>query len=272
MQWFSSQNCNDFLGGGLRFSQRKAVRPTGIDNGNMPTNAGTLHLRWQSSASVAMQWCTFYWTFSRSSSGCHHAFSVRPRPSFSVPSSCKRYPITQTMNGHLHALQQRFAITCVWLVSGVYDLEPISRTYVNEPLKLTAREIEDCSPINLVEALVKNLLKAPNTTLTIVFGQYDPPVFREQSEKYHREIKEKLKPRRGTSDDQAFKLAEPLEIPDRDHFTVVDQLHNSVLLKDIQRCILQEGRLTRTIGLKPQAMPRESINLDQIDYSSLVQS
>ncbi len=64
----------------------------------------------------------------------------------------------------------------VILISGVYDLEPISLTPVNEPLQLTPVEVHDLSPIRH--------LPAPGPRYRVTVGERDTPEFIRQSRDY----------------------------------------------------------------------------------------
>lgn len=56
---------------------------------------------------------------------------------------------TMVMNRSGNALKQAgLAIGDLILISGVYDLEPIAETSINDPLQLTAQDIADLSPIH----------------------------------------------------------------------------------------------------------------------------
>ncbi|WP_170770934.1 alpha/beta hydrolase [Ruegeria lacuscaerulensis] len=64
----------------------------------------------------------------------------------------------------------------VILISGVYDLEPISLTPVNDPLQLTPVEVHDLSPILH--------LPAPGPRYRVTVGERDTPEFIRQSRDY----------------------------------------------------------------------------------------
>lgn len=64
----------------------------------------------------------------------------------------------------------------VILISGVYDLEPISQTSVNDPLQLTPVELHDLSPILN--------LPAPGPRYRITVGEQDTREFIRQSRDY----------------------------------------------------------------------------------------
>ncbi|WP_170418194.1 alpha/beta hydrolase [Ruegeria atlantica] len=64
----------------------------------------------------------------------------------------------------------------VILISGIYDLEPISLTSVNDPLKLTPVEIHDLSPILH--------LPRPGPRYSVTVAERDTPEFIRQSRDY----------------------------------------------------------------------------------------
>ena len=64
----------------------------------------------------------------------------------------------------------------VILISGVYDLEPISLTTVNDPLQLTPVEVNDLSPI-------RNLPR-PGPRYHVTVAEHDTPEFIRQSRDY----------------------------------------------------------------------------------------
>ncbi|MBO9448075.1 alpha/beta hydrolase [Ruegeria sp. R14_0] len=64
----------------------------------------------------------------------------------------------------------------VILISGIYDLEPISQTSVNDPLQLTPVEVHDLSPILH--------LPAPGPRYHVTVAERDTPEFIRQSRDY----------------------------------------------------------------------------------------
>ncbi len=60
------------------------------------------------------------------------------------------------------------------LVSGIYDLEPIVKTSVNDATQLNADSAKRLSPINLVS-------QASNTPITVIWGENETDEFKRQS-------------------------------------------------------------------------------------------
>ena len=63
------------------------------------------------------------------------------------------------------------------LVSGIYDLEPITRTSVNEAVQLNSESAKSLSPINFVS-------QALDTPLTIIWGENETDEFKRQSREF----------------------------------------------------------------------------------------
>lgn len=102
-------------------------------------------------------------------------------------------------------------IESLFLISGIYDLRPLVGTYINEPLKLDAKQAERLSP------LCQALHGLP--PLQLVHGEFDPPAFRAQGEA--------LKARAT----QAGVSAELCAQPDCDHFDILERVSvRSVLI------------------------------------------
>ncbi|XP_034044649.1 kynurenine formamidase isoform X2 [Thalassophryne amazonica] len=98
------------------------------------------------------------------------------------------------------------------LVSGVFDLQPILSTYINEPLKMTQEVALRNSPARLVSELKES---SSVCHVVVAVAQNDSPEFRKQSEEY-------------------FKMLESVgvnatmeDIPDTDHFSIIEQLVDS---------------------------------------------
>jgi arylformamidase len=70
----------------------------------------------------------------------------------------------------------REAIKGAVLVSGVYDLEPIRLSYVNEPLHLSEAEVEAWSPIRLEPVT--------DHPIVLVWGENETQEFKRQSRDY----------------------------------------------------------------------------------------
>lgn len=98
-------------------------------------------------------------------------------------------------------------IESLFLISGIYDLQPLVGTYINEPLALDAERAERLSP------LCQTLHGLPS--LQLVHGELDPPAFRAQGEA----LKERAT--------QAGVSAELYTRPDCDHFDILEYLNIS---------------------------------------------
>ncbi|XP_035683243.1 kynurenine formamidase-like isoform X2 [Branchiostoma floridae] len=96
-----------------------------------------------------------------------------------------------------------------FLVSGVYDVTPLVKTYVNEPLKMTEEDARRNSPCLFTDAVLKN---HPSCKILVVFAEHDPPTFHRQSKEYTEQLK-------GLGMEVSC-----VEIPDTDHFNVVHNL------------------------------------------------
>jgi arylformamidase len=89
----------------------------------------------------------------------------------------------------------------VCAISGVFDLEPIRRCYLNEVLQLTTEQVRRNSPLQLT----------PRTRcpVTVTFGERETPAFHEQSRAYARML------------GQAGLDCELLVQPALDHFAII---------------------------------------------------
>ncbi|NCU87692.1 MAG: hypothetical protein EBV58_07825, partial [Actinobacteria bacterium] len=63
------------------------------------------------------------------------------------------------------------------MVSGIFDLEPIVHTSVNDAVKLTNQTAKKLSPINLVD-------HAANTPLAVIWGENETDEFKRQSQEF----------------------------------------------------------------------------------------
>ena len=93
------------------------------------------------------------------------------------------------------------------LVSGLFDLEPIIFTSVNDSVKLNPSSARRLSPILLVT-------DAPNTPVLIIWGENETNEFKRQS----RELA------RAWSTVPGHNVATTKEIASRNHFDVLDDL------------------------------------------------
>ncbi|GFN94427.1 kynurenine formamidase, partial [Plakobranchus ocellatus] len=64
------------------------------------------------------------------------------------------------------------------LVSGVFDVRPLTKTSTNDSLKLTEEEAWRLSPMSLVDDIA---IQSRHRHIIIAVGEYDPPEFRRQS-------------------------------------------------------------------------------------------
>ncbi|XP_043924102.1 kynurenine formamidase isoform X2 [Protopterus annectens] len=96
-----------------------------------------------------------------------------------------------------------------FLVSGIYDLLPIVKTYINGPLKMTDEDALRNSPIQHVD---KVRHWSEKCEIIIVVGEHDPPEFHRQSEEYFEGLK------------NAGLCIHYEDVPDTDHFNVIEQL------------------------------------------------
>ena len=85
------------------------------------------------------------------------------------------------------------------LISGLYDLEPIRLSYLNDKLRLDAMEADRNSPISL---------PAYSEPVTIAYGAKELPELCRQSEAYASKVKQ----------------AKLLRLPGHDHFTILEEL------------------------------------------------
>lgn len=70
-----------------------------------------------------------------------------------------------------HGRRPDRAVAGAVLLSGVYDLEPVRRTYVNEPLGLDAESARACSPMHRLPAALPPLVVARGENETDEFGR-----------------------------------------------------------------------------------------------------
>ena len=63
------------------------------------------------------------------------------------------------------------------MVSGIFDLEPIVHTSVNDAVRLTEQTAKNLSPINFVD-------EATNTPLAIIWGENETDEFKRQSQEF----------------------------------------------------------------------------------------
>ncbi|TRY82685.1 hypothetical protein DNTS_032609 [Danionella cerebrum] len=96
-----------------------------------------------------------------------------------------------------------------FLVSGIYDLQPILNTYVNEPLQMNQEVALRNSPNQFLSQLK---VSSPYCDITVAVAQHDSPEFRKQSLEYFIAL-------------QSAGLRVSYEdVPDTDHFNIIEQL------------------------------------------------
>ncbi|CAL4123350.1 unnamed protein product, partial [Meganyctiphanes norvegica] len=94
-------------------------------------------------------------------------------------------------------------------VSGVFDMRPLVKTYVNQPLKLTIDSAWELSPLKCTSQLRE---KWPQLHLLVAVGQHDSNEFQRQSKHYNQVCSESgLK-------------SSLLIVPGADHFSIVEDL------------------------------------------------
>jgi arylformamidase len=113
--------------------------------------------------------------------------------------------------GHLAAMALQLpVVNAGLLISGLYDLEPIRHSYINDKLRLDEHESQRNSPISL---------PAYSEPVTIAYGLNELPELRRQSEAYATKVAQ----------------AQLLGLPNHDHFTILEEL------------AAPQGRLTRAL-------------------------
>lgn len=116
------------------------------------------------------------------------------------------------------------------LVSGVYDLRPIYRSYVNDACRMSEKEAVIFSPALTPRNKLSE--RVPAVPVLIAVGQYDSPCFREQSYEFYTLLKETTKA-----------TVSFLEMPGEDHFTSIERLEEDkyVLSQQILEICLGRG-------------------------------
>ncbi|XP_067403270.1 kynurenine formamidase [Emydura macquarii macquarii] len=92
-----------------------------------------------------------------------------------------------------------------FLVSGVYDLEPITHTYVNNLLQMSREVAQRNSPILCMTA-------AKACEVLIAVAQHDSPEFHRQSQEYFQALR------------SAGWTVSLLDVADTDHFDIIEKL------------------------------------------------
>ena len=99
-----------------------------------------------------------------------------------------------------------------YMISGVYDLEPIRKSCVNEPLQLTEQEVIANSPMTL---LCDGNKKWIDVKCYVIVGQHDSPEFQRQSKEFASLLESQSIP------------VESWTVNSVDHFDIVENLSNS---------------------------------------------
>ncbi|XP_066980986.1 kynurenine formamidase [Macrobrachium rosenbergii] len=94
-------------------------------------------------------------------------------------------------------------------ISGVFDLRPLVKTYVNDPLKLTESSAWELSPFARISEFARDWQKL---NLLVAVGDQDSPEFQRQSKEYHRRCL------------QAGMKTEYMVVNSADHFKIVEDL------------------------------------------------
>lgn len=103
------------------------------------------------------------------------------------------------------------------LVSGIFDLEPIIHTSVNAAVKLDIESARRLSPINYIT-------QAKNTPVAVIWGQNETAEFKRQSKEFAQ----------AWTQSADKKAAKTLEIKNRNHFDVLDELGRRSILRLLQ--------------------------------------
>ena len=103
------------------------------------------------------------------------------------------------------------------LVSGIFDLEPIMHMSVNEAVKLDADKIQLLSPIHHVSS-------AKNTPISVIWVEHETDEFKRQSIEFAKVWSQSPNKR----------TARTLEIKNRNHFDILDELSEPLFLRQIE--------------------------------------
>ncbi|KAM5306895.1 kynurenine formamidase isoform 7-T7 [Glossophaga mutica] len=168
----------------------------------------------------------------------------------------KRYPCNEgiylcghSAGAHLAAMMllvnwTEHGVTCnlkgFFLLSGIYDLEPLVHIFWKEPLLLTPEDAQRTSPQWLLEAAPRRPAD-PACHVLVIVGQYDSPEFRRQSREFyqgpHRSLAQMFSEPRTLC--RGGWKASFEELQDVDHFEIVWKLTqkdyglNQIILKTI---------------------------------------
>ncbi|XP_072176865.1 kynurenine formamidase-like [Diadema setosum] len=100
----------------------------------------------------------------------------------------------------------------VCAISGIFDLQPLVRTHINDKLLFTTSSAFALSPMFMVDAIPEANLRI-KVHLTV--AEFDPPAFNKQTEDYC-----KLLTARGIDAVATF-------LPNRDHFDKIKEMHEA---------------------------------------------
>ncbi|XP_075415819.1 kynurenine formamidase [Tenrec ecaudatus] len=120
-------------------------------------------------------------------------------------------------------------LKALFLMSGIYDLEPIIHTSDNDLLHLTLEDAQRNSPQLLLPATPKPA--APNPRMLVILAQHDSPEFQRQSREFFQVLCQ-------GGWEVAFE-----ELPDVDHFSVLENLSKAdyLLSQMILKTIFSEA-------------------------------
>lgn len=101
-------------------------------------------------------------------------------------------------------------IKIIFLISGIYNLEPLSKTSINKPLFLDEQEARNLSPMfQEFKYFLQN-----NVKVDIIVGENDSPSFIDQSKEFHAKLSK-------------IGITSNLRVLDSvDHFDIVERLNH----------------------------------------------
>ena len=135
--------------------------------------------------------------------------------------ACPTYLSGWSAGGHLTAMSLGHpSVRGGLAISGIFDLEPMQLSYLNERLKLSDDEVAKLSPLRNIPAT--------SVPLIITYGKGELPELQRQSEEYAA-----ARARAGLKDTLA-------PLPDHNHFTIVAELASpdgalTTLVRDLMR-------------------------------------
>jgi len=139
---------------------------------------------------------------------------IRSALDFLVPKNRSLVVSGWSAGGHLTAMSMPHpAVRAGLAISGIYDLEPMRLSYINDKLRLDEAEQKRNSPM---------LLPAEKKPLVVAYGKAELPELQRQSEEYGKKAKAKV-----------------LGLDKHDHFTILEELASP------------DGALTRELRALP---------------------